>query len=413
MPREPAERGRDRSRRSGRRAVGTLLCVCGLAGPASAQQRTEPPAPVAGAEWPELVRRFDAYMAADRVVGGSVALVRDGRIAARHDNGWADVANRRLVDDSTLFHYGSITKTLTAIAIMQLRDRGLLSLDDPVVRRVPELRRLHDPYGRIDSITVRMLLSHSAGFMNPTWPYRDAAWQPFEPTSWDQLVAMMPYQRLHFPPGSRYGYSNPAFIYLARIIEQLTGDPWQSYIQKHLFMPLRLHRSYFGTTPPHLAPHRSHGYDIVIGANGRDSIIDNGAEFDPGITIPNGGWNAPLEDLVRYVAFLTAAPGADIDPERVLARGSLEEMWQPVVAVAPDSAEVMGLSFFLRHTPQQATLVGHTGTQAGFRTFLYFNPANRTGIILAFNTSHERNPGAAALEDLLAQSFSVLRGGVD
>ncbi len=124
---------------------------------------------------------------------------------------------------------------------MQLRDRGKLSLDDRIVRWVPELRTMHDPYGMMDSITIRMLLSHTAGFQNGTWPYgNDKPWEPFEPTTWNQLVAMMPYQELLFRPGSRYGYSNPAFIYLARVIEQVTGDPWDAYVQKNIFAPLEL-----------------------------------------------------------------------------------------------------------------------------------------------------------------------------
>ena len=96
--------------------------------------------------------------------------MRDGKVLARYDDGFADRVRERRVDAQTIFHWGSITKTLTAISIMQLRDRGKLSLDDKVMRWVPELRAIHDPYGMIDSITIRMLLSHSAGFQNPTWP---------------------------------------------------------------------------------------------------------------------------------------------------------------------------------------------------------------------------------------------------
>jgi CubicO group peptidase (beta-lactamase class C family) len=351
------------------------------------------------------VRRFDAYMEADGLVGGSMLLVRDDAVIARHHRGWADRAAGTPIDDRTLFHYGSITKTLTAIAIMQLRDRGLLDLDDPVTRWVPELRRVHDPFARIDSITVRMLLSHSAGFQDPTWPYRDQPWQPFEPTGWEQLVAMMPYQQLHFAPGSRYGYSNPGFIYLARIIEQLTGDPWQSYIQKNLFMPLGLERSYFGVTPTHLAAHRSHNYDILA-AGGRDSVIDNGTDFDPGVTIPNGGWNAPLDDLARFLSFLVGAPESRARYEQVLQRRSLEEMWQPVVPV--DERDAMGLSIFRHDGPDGRPILGHTGSQAGFRAYLYFSAATRTGAVIVFNTAREPTRAAAERTALLAAVDAVI-----
>ena len=72
--------------------------------------------------------------------------------------GYADRDKRTAVDSQTIFHWGSITKSLTAIGIMQLRDRGKLSLDDRIIRWVPELRTMHDPFGMMDSITIRMLL---------------------------------------------------------------------------------------------------------------------------------------------------------------------------------------------------------------------------------------------------------------
>ena len=204
----------------------------------------------APASWPSFTRTFAAYVDSDKVVGAGVVFMKNGRVVARYDTGFADRTANVRVDDKSIYHWGSITKTLTAISIMQLRDRGKLSLDDKIVRYVPELRTMHDAYGMMDSITLRMLLSHTAGFQGGTWPYgNDKPWEPFEPTTWNQLVAMMPYQELVFKPGSRYGYSNPGFIYLARVIEQITGDPWEAYVQKNIFAPLELNWSYFRSTP--------------------------------------------------------------------------------------------------------------------------------------------------------------------
>src|SRR5213592_609563 len=268
---------------------------------ALATQRPHPPA-----GWDAFTRSFDAYAASDSTVGASVLVVTNGRLVAHHEYGAADRGLGQRVDTNTIYHWASITKTLTAIAILQLRDRGRLSLDDHVTRWIPELRQVHDSFGAIDDITIRMLLSHSAGFQGPTWPWtRGQAWEPFEPTRWEQLVAMMPYQEILFAPGSRYSYSNPGFIYLARIIEQITGDPWEAYVQKNIFAPLDLARSYFRGTPYYLAPHRSHNYYVQKVSTGRETVVDNGADFDPGITSPNGAWNAPLGDLVKITAFLT------------------------------------------------------------------------------------------------------------
>ena len=358
--------------------------------------------------WAAFVQLLDERAAADSVVGAAAVLVHDGRIVAHHEYGFADRARGQRVSERTIFHYGSITKTLTAIAIMQLRDRGRLSLDDPVTRYIPELRRVHDPYGSMDSITIRMLLSHSAGFQNPTWPYKlGKPWEPFEPTSWNQLVAMMPYQELLFQPGSRFSYSNPGFVYLARIIEELTDDPWEGYVQKNILSPLGLTRSSFGASPYYLAADRSANYTLVrdSAAGGRERLVDNGREFDPGITIPNSGWNAPLADLATWVGFLTGATHGDSATRRlfdtVLHRSSLEEMWQPTHATAePD--ESMGMSFFIERR-RGGRLVGHTGSQAGFLSLLFFDPVSTWAVIAVVNTADE------AREDEARQAFPAIR----
>src|SRR5438270_10522247 len=147
----------------------------------------------APAGWSDFSKLFQSYVDSDKVVGASAVAVKAGKEIGRYDAGFADRSAKVRVDSQTIFHWGSITKSLTAISIMQLRDRGKLSLDDKIVRWVPELRTMHDPYNMMDSITIRMVLSHTAGFQNPTWPYgNDRPWEPFEPTTWNQLVAMMP-----------------------------------------------------------------------------------------------------------------------------------------------------------------------------------------------------------------------------
>ena len=362
----------------------------------SAQRTAAPPG------WTAYLRAFDEYVGSDSIVGAATLVMRDGRILAQHATGFGDRALRQRVDTNTIFHWGSITKTLTAIAVMQLVERGRLSLDAPVTGFIPELRRVHNPFGPMDSITVRMLVSHSAGFQAGTWPWtRGRTWEPFEPTAWDQLVAMMPYMEVSFKPGSRYSYSNPAFVYLARIVEGVTGDPWEAYVQKNIFTPLRLWRSYFNSTPYHLAEHRSNNYTVRRDSAGAWRVTANGRDFNPGITIPNGGWNAPLGDLASYVTFLTGATHGDEGTRRlfetILPRKRLEQMWTPLYATSADTVtgEWMGLSFFVTRQNGQR-IVGHTGSQAGFRAFFYWNPESRTAVIAAFNTNNPADPRRSA-----------------
>lgn len=355
-------------------------------------------------------KAFDEYVRSDGVVGASYVVLERGQITTAHNTGMADRDRGQAVDSNTIFHWASITKTLTAVAVMQLRDRRRLSLDDPIVKYVPELRRVHSEGGAIERVTLRHLLSHSSGFQSPTWPYRDDSkpWQPFEPTEWSQLVAMMPYQELSFEPGTRFQYSNPGFIYLARVIEALTGDPYETYVQKNILTPLGMTRTYYNISPYHLARDRSNNYTVHTDAS-REHTIANGREFDTGITTPNGGLNAPLADLARWVAFL-AGPDASPSSTPILDRRSLEEMWRPVVPVSGDPAvgkTFMGLSFFLYPRGEDAsavTFVGHTGHQAAFRTFMVFNPKNGHAVIAAFNTAHDDDDPSPAAQAALRRS---------
>jgi CubicO group peptidase (beta-lactamase class C family) len=389
-----------------RPALGALVVLALAAGASSsavAQRRVRPMGAASGLPlaWSAFLGAFDTYARADGVVGGRVTVLRAGRVLAEHAYGVGDRERGTPPDAGAVYHWASITKTLTAIAIMQLRDRGQLTLDDPITRYVPELREVHDSFGSVDAVTLRMLLSHSAGFQNPTWPYAEGRpWEPFEPTRWEQLVAMMPYQEIGFAPGSRFGYSNPAFIYLARVVEQLSGDPWAVYVQKNIWTPLGMTRSFVGRSPYHLAALRAQSY-TVHEDSGRARTEANPREFDPGITIPNSGWNAPIGDLVTYVAFLTHADEGDTVVahryDGVLRHATLEEMWRPIVPLTPGGSmgEAFGLSFYL-YRRGETTVVGHTGEQSGFRSFVYFDPATTLGVIGVVNTTNEARPDASS-----------------
>ncbi len=351
-------------------------------------------APVAGQRpagfepaWAEVRTTFHDLLGREGVVGGSLVFLTADSVLSREFHGDADVAEHRKVDANTIYHWASITKTLTGIAIMQLRDRGLLSLDDPIVRYVPELMAVHNPFGKMEAITIRQLMSHSSGFRNPTWPWGgDKPWQPFEPHEWSQLVAMMPYTEILFPPGSKFSYSNPGIIFLGRVIEKLTGDDFEVYIDKNILKPLGMYKSYFDVTPYHLLSDRSNNYTVVDG-----KAVANGLDFDTGITVSNGGLNAPLPDMERYLQFLLGnGPGAK-GPIVVLKRSSLEEMWRPVLPVGEEGS--IGLIFFTLKRDGRR-FFGHTGSQRGFRSFFYIHPESRTGVIAVFNSAPpDEGPG--------------------
>ena len=343
---------------------------------------------MAGAQpsgWAAVEQVYHQQIKAAGIVGSSLVLIRDGAVVASAVDGYQDLDAKRPVDAQTIYHWASITKTFTGIAIMQLRDRGLLSLDDPIVKYVPEFGKVHNPYGDVAQVTIRHMMTHSSGLRAPTWPWGgDQPWHPFEPTQWEQLVAMLPYTQLNFAPGTKYSYSNPGVIFLGRIIQVLSGDDYEVYIAKNILMPLGMHSSFFDRAPYYLRPHRSHSY-LRDDTGLREARFD----FDTGITVSNGGLNAPPADMAKYVAFLMGDSRTAVY-DTVLKRLSLEEMWMPRIRAsdgegASGDAAQAGLSFFLeRHAGLD--FVAHSGDQNGFISHFYLHRPSRTAYIVSFNT---------------------------
>jgi len=364
--------------------------------------------PCAGAQIDAFHARFDSVLHQHGIVGGGFAFVHGDSAATQFFFGDAKQDSHKPVDANTSYNWASITKTFTAIAILQLRDRGRLSLDDPAVRYVPELRQVHDAYGSIDDITIRELLTHSAGFRNPTWPWdcddaTNCDWQPFEPTKWSQVAAMLPYTHIAFKPGSRWSYSNLGYVFLGQIIERLSGDDFEVYIDKNILKPLGMTRSYFDRAPYFLEADVSASY-----LRAGDKLTPQPFNFDTGITTSNSGLKAPIPDMVKYARFLI---GDKADPiyDVVLKRSSLEEAWTGVLpAVEPGqkpnsytsgpggSQPMMGLGFFVLQVNGHRYIY-HDGDQGGFSSELLIDPAGHSAGILAVNTTDTGAPQPATL----------------
>ena len=200
-------------------------------------------------------------------VGAGLVVVRGGKILLSSYVGLADREKNVPASADTIWHWASITKTFTAVRLVQLRDRGKLALSDPIVKYVPELRAVHDPYGEVSEITLKMLLSHSAGFRSPTFPWGgDKDWQPAEPTRFSQVAAMLPYTEILFRPGSKYSYSNPGIVFLGRTIEALTGDDYEVAMDKDVFRPLGLTKAFYDRAPYDLEKDMARGYEGETGA---------------------------------------------------------------------------------------------------------------------------------------------------
>ncbi len=340
----------------------------------------------------DAMKQFKAFyldtLKTHGIVGSTFMFLHDNEVLAKEFCGLANKEQNRKVDEDTIYQWASITKTLTGIAIMQLRDRGRLKLDDPIINYLPELRDVHNPHGEMDDITLRHLMSHSAGFRSPTWPWGNKPWHPHEPMHWDQIVAMLPYTEVQFKPGSKWQYSNPGIIFLGRVIELLTTDDWEVYIDKNIFKPLGMHRSYFDTTPYHLMKHKAQSYTLKKG-----DLTPADPDVNTGITVSNGGLKCPFPDFLKYMNFLMGDPEKQEIYDHLLKRSSLEEMWQNQIEIplfekafpGENRKDFMALTYFIEENFGMR-FVCHSGGQNAFVTHFYLRPESRTTYIVGFNT---------------------------
>lgn len=366
-----------------------LIALASFSGSALANDPPE----VFSSVWEQAARDHLSQAEADGTVGSSFYVLSMGDIVGASHYGLEDISSGRAVDADTIYHWASITKTLNAVALMQLVERDLVSLDDPITEYLPETKQVHNPFGDMEEITLRHLITHSSGFRMMTFPWGgDKPWHPHEPRHWSQIAAMMPFTAIEFEPGSKYAYSNPGSSMLGRVIEEVTGDDIEVYITKNILMPLKMTRSYFDHTPYYLLDDRSNNYVIKDG-----EVRPQGLDFDTGATTANGGWNAPVSDVAKWLNFWLGVKDEDGVYETVLPRKTLVKMWD-VVNPAPyhnaSAEQFMGMSFFLiNHKPAGAKkpnrYVGHTGGQKAFSSFVYVDPKTKAAVIFSTNTDNE------------------------
>ena len=209
---------------------------------------------------------------------------------------------------------------------------------------------------------------------------------------------MLPYTHIAFSPGTRWSYSNLGYVFLGQIIQRLTGDDFEVYIDKNILKPLGMTDSYFDRSPYFLESHVSASY-----LRAGDKLTEQPFNFDTGITTSNSGLKAPIPDMVKYLRFLIGDPPNPVY-DFVLRRSSLEEAWKGVLPVAEPGkpatpytkgAPMMGLGFFVLNLDGHR-YVYHDGDQGGFSSEMLIDPARHTASILAVNTTDTGAPAPSA-----------------
>jgi CubicO group peptidase (beta-lactamase class C family) len=307
---------------------------------------------------PETGRRVDEIAAraqsAGRVPSLALAVVRDR--AVLH---FAGVGEQPRPDPKTQYRLGSITKTLTATMVLQLRDEGFFALDDLLYRHLPGT-----PVG---SITLRQLLGHVSGLQRePDGPW----WERTTGGDVDKLLAELAFDKLSGPPFRRFHYSNLGYGLLGAVLERVTGEGWAALAGKRVLDPLGMKRTTFAPVEPF-----ARGYVV----HALDGSLHEEPRLDAGAMAPAGQLWSTVTDMAKWAAFL-----ADPAPA-VLSRETVDEMCTPVVLGDLESwttGHGLGPQLF---RVGERVFVGHGGSMPGYVSHLAVHRRSRTGVITFAN----------------------------
>jgi len=361
----------------------------GEAGAVSADQSSvEKPALDAEQAKAFLDRFFASDLAKAQYTGAAVAIVKDGAVIAKEGYGYADMENAMTVDpDTTVFRLASVSKTFTAVAVMQLAERGLIDLAGDIRQYLPEDLAFDNPFER--PVTVADLLTHRSGFA------------PSEPLATDMMtdlsvyVSLEDYARERMPavirePGSAYMYDNYAYLLLGLIVQHVSGQPFETYMEEHVFAPLGMTMTGFelkGALLDNLA--------VAYDAAGQPLP----AYFYLPNVMPHGGMLSTAGDVARFmIAFLG---GGKTVEGRVLSERSVDMMKEYRSAIhplLPDTTYGFEAPMQLPQTASSDRVIAKYGDLPGNSSMLLFIPDENVGVFLTYNR-------AGALRNVFYQQF--------
>ena len=313
-----------------------------------------------------IVKRM---MEKQKIVGLSLAVIKNGQPVANKGYGLANVELNVPVTSETVIRLGSISKQFFTTAIMKLMEEGKLSIGDSVHKFFPDAPETWRP------ITIKNLMSHTSGLQREAPAYDNFKIQP------DIDIIKSAYGLpLVFKTGEKYQYCNLAYFMLAEIIKQVSGMPWQDYIHDKLFVPAGMTHSYL-TDFYHIIPNRADGY-----MHKHDTLVNATAMF---AIRPSGGFLATSSDMIKWEKVM-------MEEKIILRKDNWEKLWQPFIKTSDraDLKEYYGFGWVIDEYKGHKLIV-HGGANIGFRSVFARFVNDGLSIIILTNTD-EANPRAIA-----------------
>ena len=392
----------------------------------------DPKIPISGSAIPGMQsvdEAYSAFMERQGIPGGSVAILKEGRLVYARGLGWANAVEKQPVRRETLFRIASISKPLTALAVVTLVEEGKLTYDQKVFPYLDYPTPAYegaqrDP--RLDAITIEHLLQHSGGWDRDTAidPDGTKSFDPMfyskaastdltgsdqPPASAEQNVRWMIGRPLQFDPGSRYAYSNLGYCVLGRVIEKCTGQPYETYVRSILekagITSMRIGRSraseiFENETHYHSYPSAELGKSVW-----NEPDTPSPYRFPMSTLDAHGGWVATASDLVRFTTLMDgrANPVDQITAESIAAIHTRPSFAPP--AAEKNNYYGMGWSFWEREDGQFRNWF-HSGSLPGTMAMLI---RSDNGITWAALFNLRPKDSSSAFKDLDATMWKAVR----
>src|SRR3954453_12633531 len=363
------------------------------------------------------------------VNGGALAIAKDGRLVYARAFGVADNSSQTPVQPQSVFRWCSVSKTVTATAVMRLVEQDKLDLDRPIFDIVDQFAPYNGVWGdaRLHGITVRKVLNHTGGWDRAISSVLDpivaegsvkvsqATGAAFPPSR-DAVIRYMLAQRLDFAPGSRFGYSNFGYMLLGRVVEKISGRSYDSFVREEILSPMGLSQvqkasaHLTGRLPQEVTYYDYPGAPLVSSyvSPGREKVAAPYGILNPELDDAGGAWAGSVIDLAKFVSMLDGSR-----PPALLTPQSFHSMVaQSKPATWADAAGWYGFGLFVQ--PGQDGLTwDHGGYNPGSKSYFYRFP-NGVAVAFLFNgeAADGNSVGAYAAQTIANVVFSV-RGWPD
>lgn len=379
-------------------AIALILLVLDFDVMTARQPASSPPDPLPQSV-DELLATGRRVLEETGVPGAGLALIRSDGVEWEGGIGFADRSARTPVTADTRFRVGSISKSFVALALVQLYEDSLVDLDTPVREIAPEID-IDNAWEDTHPVQIIHVLQHTAGFDD--MHFNEMVVPPGEgERSLEQVLALNPRsRRVRWQPGTRMSYSNPGYAVAARLIEKIAGQPYEDYVHREIFDPLRMTNSSFRLTPAD-EPLLARGYVAPGGPP---------LEVRRIYLRPSGNMYSTAHDLARFVQMLLGwgelGSAFVVDPEYL---GNME---QPRTTLASDAGlrHGYGSGMFMRlDLPYK--LLGHDGQIDGFTSWYGYSPSRDVGVVVLLNSSGAR--AGEALKRLTSLAIRYLKRDVE